>query len=188
MAENKVQFGLKNAHYAVLTETVAGGVVSYSWGTPVAIPGAVSLALDASGDISNFYADNIVYFSSQGAESYSGTLEVARFPEQMLSDIWGQTPNQTDNVIIASTSPAPVRFALLYQIDGDQDNQLFVMYNCTATKPGLGSSTITETTEPQTQSVTITATPLQDDTIFARTTQNTTEAVRNAWFSAVYRG
>ena len=38
---NKVKFGLKNVHYAVLDET--DGAASY--GTPVAVPGAVNLNL-----------------------------------------------------------------------------------------------------------------------------------------------
>ena len=47
---NKVKFGLKNVHYAMLTEE--GEEVTY--GTPVRIPGAVNLSMDAQGDTSTF--------------------------------------------------------------------------------------------------------------------------------------
>ena len=184
---SKVRFGLKNVHYAVLSETESGGVVSYSWGTPVAVNGAVSLALDESGDINNFYADNIVYYSSKGATSYSGDLEVAKVPDSMLKDIFGYAEDSTSKVLVKSAQSTAVRFALLYQIDGDADNELYVMYNCTATAPNAGSATITETTEPQTQSMTITAVPLPDGSVFARTTSETTAAVKNAWFESVWR-
>lgn len=184
---SKVRFGLKNVHYAVLSETESGGVISYSWGTPVAVPGAVSLALDESGDVNNFYADNMVYFSSKGATSYSGDLEVARVPDQMLKDVFGYVEDATSKVLVKSAQKTPVHFALLYQIDGDVENDLYVMYNCTATAPNAGSATTTETTDPQTQTMGITAVPLSDDSVFARTTAETTAAVRNAWFDSVWR-
>ena len=184
---SKVRFGLKNAHYAVLTETESGGVISYSWATPVAIPGSVSLTLDAGGDVNNFYADNRVYFSSKGATSFSGSLEVAKVPDAMLTDVFGYELDSTSKVLVKNDQITPVRFALLYQIDGDAEDDCYVLYNCTASDPGIGSTTITDTVEPQTQSMTITATLLSDGSCFGRTTASTTTAVKNGWFSSVWR-
>lgn len=184
---SKVRFGLKNVHYAVLSETESDGVISYTWGTPVAVRGAVSLALDESGDVNNFYADNMVYFASKGATSYSGDLEVAKVPDQMLKDVFGYAEDATSKVLVKSAQATAVRFALLYQIDGDVENELYVMYNCTATAPNAGSATTTETTEPQTQTMSITAVPLADGSVFARTTADTPATVKNAWFDSVWR-
>ena len=44
---NKIKYNIKNVHVAVLTEIESNGEISYSYGTPHAIPGAVSLSLDA---------------------------------------------------------------------------------------------------------------------------------------------
>ena len=52
---NKVKYNLKNVHAAKLTETVSKGVTTYTYATPQAIPGAVSISLDAEGDSSPFY-------------------------------------------------------------------------------------------------------------------------------------
>ena len=67
---NKIRYGLKNVYVAKATVSETN-VVSY--GTPVAIPGAVSLSLDTEGDVNPFYADNIVYYRSVNNNGYSGT-------------------------------------------------------------------------------------------------------------------
>ena len=80
MAENKVQFNLKNVHYAVLT--VEDGVPS--WATPVHVPGAVTLTLDPQGEVKPFHADGIVYYQTVSNNGYAGDLEMARFPDRMM--------------------------------------------------------------------------------------------------------
>ncbi len=182
MPENKVQFNLKNVHYAVLTETEG----TATWAKPVHVPGAVSLALEQQGEVSPFYADGIVYYQTSTNSGYSGDLEMALFPDQMLQDVWGMTLDDTDKVLMENANDKAKPFALLYQIDGDTDNRFYCMYNCTATRPGLGSATKTETTEPQTQSTTISAAPLTNGDIMAKTTAETTESVKTGWFDKVY--
>ena len=184
MPENKVQFNLKNVHYAVLTLT--DGVAS--WANPVAVPGAVSLSLDPHGEVSSFYADGLVYYQSAGENGYSGDLEMARFHDQMLQDVWGMVLNSTDKVLVEQDSGEVKSFALLYQIDGDVNNDLYCLYNCTASRPGLHGATSTETKEPTTQSSTVSAAPLPDGRVLARTTADTPEAVRTACFKSVYEG
>ena len=45
--KNIVKFNLCNVHYSVLTQSEDG---KYSWGTPVSVPGAVSISLDPTGE------------------------------------------------------------------------------------------------------------------------------------------
>lgn len=186
MAENKVQFNLRNVHYAVLNETIEGGIVSYTWGTPVPVPGAVSLSLDAEGETNAFYADGIAYYVSVANNGYSGDLEMARFPEQMLQDVWGYELDTTSKVLVEKSDVNAKAFALLFQIDGDAGDNRFLLYNCTASRPQVGGSTIEATKEPSTQTVTVTASPLADGRVKASTTAQTTEAVKNSWFNAVW--
>ena len=178
MAENKVRFGLKNVHYAIYDGS--------AWGTPVSIPGAVSLDLSAEGDLTKFYGDNIVYYSTYADNGYSGSLEIARIPDQMYQDVWGYTQDGTSKVITENSSVEPAVFALLYQIDGDANNECFVLYSCTASRPNIGSSTIEDTKEPQTQSMDITAVPMTDGKVMARTTADTPAATKTGWFASVY--
>lgn len=183
MDKNKVQFNLKNVHYAVLTLT--DGVPT--WATPVHVPGAVTLTLDAQGSVEPFYADGIVYYQSIANNGYSGDLEIARFPDQMLVDIWKFSIDETDKVITENANVEPNAFALLYQIDGDKNNDYYCMYNCSGTRPGIGGTTNTESKTPQTRKSTISAVPLADGNVFARTTADTPDDVRNNWFKEVYQ-
>ena len=187
MAENKVQFNLKNVYYSVLTETASSSGITYAWATPVKVAGAVNLSLEAQGDVTPFYADGITYYQTVANNGYSGDLEMARFSDAMLKDIWGFSEGTTSKVLTENANTEPKAFALLFQIDGDQGNQYYVLYNCTGTRPAISSTTNTETKEPQTQTTTISAVPLEDGTVFARTTADTPANVKSAWFSAVYR-
>ena len=131
--ENKVQFNIKNVHYAVMT---ADGDTP-TWENPVPVPGAVNLSLEASGEITPFYADGVVYYKSSSNNGYEGDLEMARFIDKMLQDVWGYVLNATDKTIIENVGVEPKSFALLFQIHGDADNDLYCMYNCTGTRPGI---------------------------------------------------
>lgn len=183
MSENKVQFNLKKVHYAVMT---AEGT-SPAWDTPVHVPGAVRLSLEQQGELTKFYADGIVYWQSSSNNGYQGDLEMARFPDQMRQDIWGEELVQTDNVLIENATVQPKPFALLFQVDGDQTNNYYCLYNCTATRPGVAGSTTNETKEPQTQTSTISAVPLENGDIKAATTATTAEGVKTGWFNSVYQ-
>ena len=187
MAENKVRFNLKNVHYAVLTEGVDTlGNTTYSWATPKAVKGAVSLDLSQEGEISPFYADGITYYKSISNNGYSGSLEMARITDEMYQDVWGDTLGSTSKVLTENANTNPKSFALLYEIDGDADEELYVLYNVAGNRPGIGSKTNEDTKEPQTQSFDISATPLANGNVMARTTNATPSATKTGWFSSVF--
>lgn len=180
--ENKVQFNLKNVHYAVL---ISDGK-DPEWNVPVPVPGAVTLTMDPQGNVTPFYADGIVYYQSVANNGYSGNLEMARIPDQMLQDIWGMTMDPADFVLMENSNVEPKSFALLYQIDGDMDEQYYCLYNCSGTRPGVGSTTNTETKTPQTQSSSISAVALENGNVLARTTAMTPADIKTSWFEKVY--
>lgn len=183
---NKVQFNLKNVHYAILTTVVTGSTTTNTFGTPVHVPGAVSLSLEAKGEVTPFYADGVVYYQSVANNGYEGDLEMAKIPDAMLKDVWGQTLGSTSKVLTENATVEPKPFALLFQIDGDIEGEYYVMYNCTGTRPSISSETNTDTKEPKTQTTTITANPLSDGKVRARTTAETPSGTKNAWFSSVF--
>ena len=180
--KNKVQFNLKNVHYAMLTVTNG----TPSWSEPVSVPGAVTLGLDPQGSVAPFYADGIVYYQAIANNGYSGDLEIARFPDQMLVDVWGFKLEEKDKVLLENSNVEPKAFALLYQIDGDKNNDYYCLYNCSGTRPGVGGETNTESKTPKTRTSTISAVPLSNGNVLARTTSDTPEEVRQNWFKKVY--
>lgn len=186
MAENKVRFNLKNVHYAILTETLDQSGISYSWDTPVAVPGAVSLDLSAEGETSPFYADGIVHYQTVSNNGYSGSLELARIPDIMMEEVFGFTLGSTSKVLTEKNNAEPKPFALLFQVDGDVDEERYVLYNVKGTRPNVGSATTEESKDPQTQTFDIAAIPLADNRVMARTTANTPSATKEAWFSSVF--
>lgn len=184
---NKIKYGLKNVYYAVATIAADG---SATYDTPVAFPGAVSLSLDPQGENTPFYADNIVYWVGVANTGYEGDLEIARVTDDFKKDVLGY---QTDNkgVLVEDANANAVHFALLFQFEGDVKATRHVMYNCTATRPGASGSTKEDTVEPETESVTITATTIYNasydtDIVKAETNEATDTTTYSGWFEAVY--
>ena len=79
--KNKVKFGLSNVHIAKITE--ADGVITY--GTPFAMPGAISLTADPAGDTTPFYADNIKYYIATSNQGYEGDFASRRGGRRAIS-------------------------------------------------------------------------------------------------------
>lgn len=182
---NKVKFGLKNVYYA--KATVSGSTVTYA--TPVAIAGAVNLSMDAQGEETNFYADDTKYYNVTNNTGYSGDLEVAKFPEAFYTDIFGYSAD-TDSVIFEDAEVEPAQFALLFEFAGDAKKTRHCLYLCSCSRPSVASGTLTESKEPVTESVTITASPLPLDSngmriVRSKCVEGDTEY--SGWFSAVHQ-
>lgn len=181
--KNKVKFGLKNCHYALVTLADDG---TATFGTPVAMPGAVSLSLDAEGENEPFYADDSVYYMVSDNNGYSGDLELALIPEWFRTDILQEAKDSNGVLIERSDSTEAVYFALLFEFDGDQNAIRHVLYNCTAARPTISSQTKEESIEPVTETLSLTADPREDGLVKSRTGDTTTAAIYDGWYDAVY--
>lgn len=188
MAEkNKVKFGLKNVHIAKMTTTTdpTTGKEAYSYAAPKAWPGAVSLSMDMQGGLSPFYADDRKYYVTYSHTGYEGDLESALVPDFIKEEIFGDTIDE-NGILSENTQDQPNEFALLFEFDGDAKATRHILYNCTMTRPSLGSQTKEETAEPQTESATISASPRGDGLLHTQTTSETPVANYNAWYDSVY--
>ena len=181
---NKVKFGLKNCHYAKATFDDDGNP---TYETPVKIPGAVNLSLDANGDNENFYADDCVYYVIGNNAGYEGDLEIALIPESFLTDIMHE--EKDDNGVLVENAGAELEhFAFLFEFTGDQNKIRHVLYNCTASRPSMEGATKEESKEVKTETLSLSASPLPNDTEYvkSKTGSETSTTVYNAWYDEVY--
>ena len=180
--KNKVKFNIRNVHYAKLTIADDG---TYSFGNPVAMPGAVSLSLDPNGEPSIFYADGYAYYTISNNQGYEGDLELALVPESFRTDILKESLDK-NKVLVEDATTATEKFALLFEFDGDVKKIRHVLYNCTASRPTIESATKEDEIEVKTETLSITASPLQDGLVKARTSDTTTTTAYNNWYQSVY--
>lgn len=179
MPKDKVKFGIKNVHiFPMLTDDP-------TYDDVIKVPGAVSLSLDAQGEINKFHADNIVYYQTSSNNGYDGDLEVALIPDEILEKIFNYVKDQ-DNVYTENASKNVVPFAMTFEEEGDQTGTKFVLYNCTATRPSRSLATTEDSKEPTTQTLSISAAPLTDGNVLAMTNGDTTVTVLNDWHTKVY--
>ena len=180
---NKVKYNLKNVHAAKLTK---GNDGTFTYATPRAIPGAVSISLEAEGESSPFYADGIVYFRSTSNNGYSGDLEIALIPEWFRTEILQEAKDTNGVLVERSDITESVYFALLFEFDGDVNAIRHVLYNCTASRPSIESETKEETIEPGTETLSLTADPREDGLVKSRTGDDTSAETYANWYTAVY--
>ena len=100
----------------------------------------------------------------------------------------GNVEDQSD-VVVELVAGQTKHFALLFQFEGDASATRHVLFNCTASRPSVGSETTGETTEPVTETVSITAasipsTALNGEIVKAKC--DSSSAAYDTWFSAVY--
>lgn len=182
---NKVKYGLCNVFYAMATLHDDG---TATYGTPVRFPGAVSLSMEPQGDQTIFRADNINYWVGQSNNGYQGDLEIARIIDSFRKDVLG---DKTDNngALVEDAGAQPKPFALMFQFDGDEKNIRHVMYNCTVSRPTVAGQTTAETTEPQTETVTLTASTIWNNALQINTPKASVEqdnTLYATWNDAVY--
>lgn len=181
---NKIKYGLSNVYYAKATISSAN---TASYATPVAIPGAVNLTLDAESETSPFYADNIVYYTSVSNNGYTGSLEMALISDSFMADIFGDTTDAS-GLVYEKADVEPAHFALLFQFEGDASKTRHVFYNCVATRPAVSSQTKEASVTPVTETINLTANAIYNAAISASVVKGKADSATTAYssfFSAV---
>ena len=183
LQKNKVKFGLNKVHFAKITAWSDEGVPTFA--TPVRLPGAVSLSVDANGENENFYADNSVYYVINNNAGYDGDLEVALITTDFATTILGETLD-SKGVLVERNDAEFAQFALLFEFDGDKNHIRHVLYCCSASRPATEGQTTEESKEVKTETLSLKASALPSGLVKSKTCESTDENTYNNWYSAVY--
>ena len=148
---NKIRYGLRNAKYAVYNAQ------SGTYGSLKDMKGAVSLSLSREGgDSSDFYADDGIYYTFAGTNGgYSGELELARVTDEIRVDLLNEIADSTTGIQFETTGAAQVQFALICEMQGDENPIGFVFYNCVASRPEMSANTKNENPDVDTDTLNI---------------------------------
>lgn len=184
--ENKVKFGLKRVAFAIATIAEDG---SATYGDVITFPGARTLSLEPQGAGEPWYADDGVYYYNSAPTSRQGDLEMARIIDEFKKQVLGYIQDEK-GLLLEDMNPEEVHFALLFETMNDKKRRRYVMYNCMATAPTVGSATNEGSKEPQTESSTISSMGIWVESFgkwfdHAETTPETDATSFTNWFTAV---
>lgn len=178
----RVRFGIKNVHIFPITINESGEV---SYGSPIALPGAVAMTLAPVGETTPFYADDIEYFSSTTNGGYDGTLELAYVTDEFLETIFS-FKKDTKNILTENVDDEFKRFAMAFEFNTDATKERQIFYNCKANRPNVEGTTVAATKEVKTQTLNLQCRPAFDTGhVKSKTTSETDETVYNNWYKAV---
>lgn len=183
MAENKVQFGLKNVHYAVIDQET-DEIITYR--EPLRIRGAVSMTLTPQGEATEFYADDVLFYDETSNTGYEVGLEIAKMTEDFRINALGEVVD-ANGVMLEDANAKPRKLALMFEFDGDENATRHCLPYCSVARPTQSSSTKTATAEPTTQELTLRATPSPVTGLPKYSTSSmTAPEIYDAWYNAVY--
>lgn len=180
--QNKVQFGLSDAHYA--KSTYNSSTKTYTYAEPKLYPGMVNLNLPAEVAEIIKYADNIAFYRNVKNNGFNGDLETVLVPDDFKIDIQGAERDETSGDILENSDALSSEFAFLFRINGDPYDRKFVLYRCTAGRPAIAAQTTEENIDIPNQTMSLAAMPRENDHYIVRSCYKGSPNYEN-WFSAV---
>ena len=152
MAENKVVFGLSNVYVGTYSVNTYG---TASLGTPMHVPGAVNLSIEADTEETVFWADNVKYYVTNADNGFTGTLEMAYIPDTFKINYMNYK-QLSDGGIAQIKGQDNKTIYFMFESSGDAENRRAIFYNVNIGPISREYSTTEATKDPKTASLPIT--------------------------------
>ena len=149
---NKVEFGISNLYVGTYSVGTTGTV---TMGTPYHQAGAVSFSPDENSDKTDFYADNVIYWSGYSGGTFEGDLEVAKFDDTFKKNFLGYIEKSDGGLAVVKNAIKP-NVWIAFQVEGDAESRRCIMYNCSLGGINREYSTIEEPKKPATETIAVT--------------------------------
>ena len=149
---NKVEFGISNLYVGTYTVATDGTV---TMGSPYHQAGAISFSPDENSDKTDFYADNVIYWSGYSGGTFEGDLEVAKFDDTFKKNFLGYIEKGDGGLAVVKNATKP-NVWIAFQVEGDAESRRCIMYNCALGGINREYSTIEESKEPATETIAVT--------------------------------
>lgn len=182
--DNKFHYDLTNVYLALLTADTTETGATYE--TPERVPGAVSMDISPVGETFKMRADASNYIVIESNNGYSGTITFVQLPDAIREKYLGDKLSTNDKILTENSNSSGKQFALLFEFLGDVKHTRHVLYNCVASRPNIKGENKDNQKEPDTEDLSITASPLVNGDVKSKTTIDTPDEVYNNWFQKVW--
>lgn len=146
MPESKVRFGVKNLHIGKYNVASDGTV---TLGTPMHIPGTVKISMDPDAEMTEFWADDVLYYVCNNDSGVSGEIENANFKDTFKTEFLNYITLDDGGVAqIKGRNTDPVY--MMFESDGDQEKRRGILYNVVLGSIKREYATVEKTKTPQT--------------------------------------
>ena len=146
---NKVLMGFSDLYIGTYTVADDGTV---TMGSPYHQKGAVGFSPEENSDKSDFYADNIAYYTSYSSGKYEGDLTVAKFDDAFKKNFLGYVELDDGGLAQLKTAVKPNVY-VAFEVQGDKQARRVIFYNGSLGAITREFATIEDTKEPTTESI-----------------------------------
>ena len=183
--DNKVNWGLALSSWGKITVDGNGNDV---YGAPTPFNTHRQLNWTQAGDVVKVFANGTVIYVGRQNSGYTGTMELTSLDDEFAKWILGESVD-SKNVQYEVKEPTVNRFYLIWEWIQDAKNTRHIMYNITATRPDLSSTTKGDgdSLTAQYTTINLTAIPRADGIVKAKTRVDVDATAYSGWFSAAYQ-